>query len=207
MPDPPSSSRIAGRHTLGSSPEFLEPRGSAPAPSLPPLPLQDPRPGPSEPQHSIYVGEGWENARRRLDSLPAARRAAFGPLLDSVESAWPDVRELQLWYEENPEHSHRGDDYADLLSFIDADLVDIFRDIAAGIADLVPGAHEPDTDPDEVEGDLESFRRYFNLFRLAARAAAVPEPFTDVLGGMEGRLAAWTNAFAEKLSALREVVE
>lgn len=207
MRDHASRPVAAGRHTLGSSPESLEPRAPVPAPRLPSVPPSEAAPDPSEPWHTIYAGPGWHAARARLDMLTARPRELFTSLMDSVESAWGDVRELQVWYEENSRRADGTGDYADLLNFIDADLVDIFREIAAGVADLVPGGGETNTDPDEVGGDLESFRRYFNLFRLSATAAVLPDAFGTLVEGMSFRLLAWADSFAGLLARMREVVE
>jgi len=188
-PDEPGPGRsVAGRHVLGSSPESLEPVRSASLPSL--SPVSDPRP---EPGHTIYLPE-WFHARWRLQRLPSFKRDLFTRALDHVESGWEHVRELQRHADANREHTLANcDTYSDLLDFIDGDLVDIFRVIAAEVSRLVPGYPEWEerASADEVDGDTDVFRRYFTVFALAVEQEPKAEPLREATRAAKTGLAGW----------------
>src|SRR5687767_6150510 len=165
---------VTGRHTLGSLPD--SPEGPATVPPLPDLPpLEDLTDG-AEPVRTIYVPT-WYEARRRLPYASAQTRGALSDLLDLFETAWHAVRDLQHWAEANDARSNEADAYGCLLSFVDADLVDVFRDLAGGVADLVPGweGWELEADPEGVAAETDTFMRYLTLLHHAAQAAPVPE--------------------------------
>ena len=62
-----------------------------------------------------------------------------------MEAGWAHIRELQRWYDENAERAIGStDDYAQILHFIDGDLVHLYRTIADGVAEVVPGYPEWD---------------------------------------------------------------
>ena len=82
------------------------------------------------------------------------------------------VRELQMIYERNAHLEARGGALSDVLAFIDADVVDLYRIIAYDAADLVPGwgGWEESADPGDMDGDASEFARYLGVLRLAAQA-------------------------------------
>jgi hypothetical protein len=187
---PPRAS--TGRHTLGSPPESQEPLDPAVVPSLPPLsPLHNLTDG-AEPVHTIY-GAGWYAARQRAHAATGNGAAGLVRLLDLVESGWHVLRDLQHWYESNVPRADAGDAYAQLLAFVDGDLVDVFREVAGGAAALVPGwaGWAVEADPDAVVGDVETFVRYLTLVHLAVQAAPVPEPFAAMVASVAHRFTGW----------------
>lgn len=206
FPEPRDAGPAGGaRHTLGSSPESQEPAEPA---ELRSLPAAETPPGDDEPRHTIHV-DGWRDARQRIACLDPPLQALLGPLLDHVEAGWAHIRPLQRWYEAEQEHARAAsDDYALLLDFIDGDLVDLFRELAAAVAALVPGyaGWEAEADPGGVEGELDRFIRYFTVFRYAVEAADAPEGLrAEARAAVQG-LAGWSTEFAVLLAAIDKAV-
>jgi hypothetical protein len=197
-PDPGRS--VAGRHVLGSSPESLEPVGP---PSLPSLPVSDDAGG-AEPARTIY-GDAWANALRRLGSADAKVRPLLLGALRHVEAGWEHVRELQRWYDENAERAIGGhDEYAQILHFMDGDLVDLFRVIADEVAALVPGypGWREEADVGTLHGDLDVFRRYLTVFLLAIEQAPDAEALRPTARAAGKGLAGWCTEMAVLLAAI-----
>lgn len=179
----------AGRHTLGSLPEFQEPVDPTLAPALPAIPpLGDLADG-SEPLYTIYRA-GWYAARERAQAAEGEQRQMLVRLLDAVETGWLAVRDLQHWYDANYKRARLTDGYGHLLGFISGDLVDVYREVAGGVADLVPGwdGWEREADPDGVLGDVDTFARYMAVLNLAAQSVAAPEPFAAMVASVSERV-------------------
>lgn len=189
---PRRESPPAGRHTLGSLPESQEPIDPAVLPLLPKLPPVDSLTDGAEPVRTIYVPT-WYEARRRLLAVRDETRGPPTDLLDLCETAWHALRDLQHWAEANEARSNERDAYGCLLTFVDADLVDVFRDLAGGVADLVPGRErwESEADPEGVAADVDTFIRYLTLLHHAAQTAPVPEPFAVLVASVAERLSGW----------------
>jgi hypothetical protein len=177
---------IAGRHTL------------------------DPASGPSldslttvEPLCTIYV-KRWYAARERGRVAEGPQRQSYLDLLDVVESGWLAVRDLQHWFESNHARARQKDAYGHLLAFVAGDLVDVYRDFAGGVADLVPGwdGWDSEADPDGVLGDVDTFERYMALLNLAARVAEVPEQFAALVESVAARMSALGPAVEIMVSTL-----
>lgn len=191
---------VAGRHVLGSSPETLEPVDPASLPSLSASEGQST----AEPERTIYM-DWWADARGRVGRGAPVLRPLLNAALDHVESGWLHIRELQRWHDDNRERAHAGrDDYALLLSFIDGDLVDLFRVIAGEVADLVPGypEYEATADPGSVDGDIDTFRRYFALFTLAVEQAPDAEPLREIARAAAHGLAGWCTEMDALVAAI-----
>lgn len=204
-PEQPGPGRsVAGRHVLGSSPESLEPVGRASLPSL--APAHEAR---DETRHTIH-GVEWADARRRIPDLAPASRALFTTTLDHVEAGWEHVRELQRWWEDNREHTlARSGRLADLLHFVEADLVDTFRGLALGVALLVPGypGWAGTADADGVEGDLDAFCRYFTVFTLAVEQEPQAEPVREAARAAVQGLAGWCTELGILVAGIAAVCE
>lgn len=205
-PDRPSpSSGMGARHTLGSSPETQEPAKRV---VLPALPEANQDAAGREPLHTIHVA-WWKDARARALLLEPSIRPMFTRALDHVEAGWEHVGLLQRWYESQREHAWKSsDDYAHLLSFIDGDLVDLFREVASEVAALVPGyaGWEAEADPGSVEGELDRFQRYFTVFRYAADGMNAPGGLRDVVHAAVQGLSGWATELAVLVTAIDEAV-
>lgn len=200
---PPSQSMRGGRHTLGSDPALQEPAAHVMLPDLPGAPMEV-----AEPLHTIH-GAAWRDARDRTRLLGPPLQAMCTALLDHVEAGWAHVRRLQRWYEDHREDAlERSDDYAHLLRFIDGDLIDLFREVAAGVAALVPGYPdwEAEADPEGVEGELDRFVRYFTVFRHAVETIGAPADLRDDVRAAAQTLGGWHTELAALLAASRETV-
>jgi hypothetical protein len=180
---------ITGRHTLGSLPESQEPLDLATVPPLPALPPPGDLTDGAEPLYTIYV-KGWYAARERAKAAEGPQRRLLLDLLDAVESGWLAVRDLQQWFESDHARAWQKDAYGHLLAFIGGDLVDVYRDLAGGVVDLVPGweGWANEADPDGVLGDVDTFERYLALLNLAARVAEVPERFAALVASVAERV-------------------
>ena len=97
---------------------------------------------------------------------------------------------IQHWYDANYRRARQTDGYGHLLGFISGDLVDVYRDFAMGVADLVPGwdGWEREADPDGVLGDVDTFARYMAVLNLAAQSVAAPEPFAVLVASVSERV-------------------
>lgn len=203
-PEPRDAGPVGGaRHTLGSSPECQEPAEPA---KLRSLPDAETPPSDDEPRHTIYV-DGWRDARQRIARLDPPLKALLEPLLDHVEAGWAHVRPLQRWYEAEQEHARAAsDDHALLLDFIDGDVVDLFRELAAAVAALVPGyaGWEAEADPGGVEGELDRFIRYFTVLRYAVEGMNAPAELRDAVRAAAQGLAGWSTELAVLITAIEE---
>lgn len=161
-----------------------------------------------EPRHTIY-GDDWLAARHRVHALPAALRPLFLSVLNHIEAGWFHIRELQLWYDANQERARaQQDNYALLLHFIDGDLVDLFRAIAAETAQLVPGY--PDwkgqVDPGTIDGDVETFRRYLAVFAMAVEQEPHSESLREITRAAAEGLAGWCTELMVQVAAIDSAV-
>lgn len=179
----------AGRHTLGSQPESQEPVDPTFAAALPVLPPLDNLTDGSDPLYTIHSA-AWYAARERAHAAEAGQRRMLVGMLDAVETGWWAVRDMQHWYDAHYKRARRTDGYAHLLGFISGDLVDVYRDLAVGVADLVPGwdGWEREADPDGVLGDVDTFARYMAVLNLAAQSVAAPEPFAVLVAYVSERV-------------------
>lgn len=148
-----------------------------------------------EPLYTIY-GSAWHAARVRA---PGHGDYAIR-LLDAVEAGWRPLRDLQSWIEAEAARADEPDAYGHLLAFVASDVVDVFRELANGAAELVPGweAWASEADPDGLLADVATFVRYVAVLNLAVRAAPVPAPFTARVESAAARLRGWD----EEVSAL-----
>lgn len=205
-PDAPIPSQgSGGRHTLGSSPESQAPVDRI---SVPPLPAPDANAIRAEPLRTLYVA-WWKDARDRARQLDPGIRPLFVDVLEHVEAGWAHVAPLQAWYEahrDDPRDASGAD--AHLLDFIADDVVDLFREIASGVAALVPGsaAWEAEADPAEVDGDLDTFRRYFTVLRYAVEGMNAPAELRDAVRAAAQGLAGWGTELAVLTTAIEEAV-
>lgn len=188
------------RHTLGS-PDLQEVRAVADHRALPPPSSIHQATDGAEPTYTIYA-PGWYAARKRVASVGAGARE-LTHLLDGVERGWHALRALQVWAEANADHAATRDGYGHLLVFIEADLVDSYREIALGAANLVPGWANWDTeaDPEGLIADIEMFVRYLTLLHLSVQVAPVPEEFATLTTSIYNRLAGWGDELAALTAA------
>jgi hypothetical protein len=198
--EPPRA--VTRRHTLGSPPESQEPIDPTVLPVLPTLPPVDSLAAGAEPLRTIY-GPAWYASLERAHGMEPSERGPLLDLLFRVESGWHALRDLQRWAEAERFHENDANAYVHLLAFVDGDLVDVFREVAGGAVELVPGlTDEDDPDPEGVIADTETFARYLTLIRLAVQVAKVPGPFAVLVTSAAERLAGW----AEDVAALVAVV-
>ena len=183
-------SSISGRHTLGSPPESQEPLEPTPVLALPSIPPPDNLTDGAEPAYTIYSA-AWYAARERAQAAEGEQQRLLMGLLDAVETGWWAMRDLQHWYDANHKRARQTDGYGHLLAFISGDLVDVYRELSGGVADLVPGwdGWEREADPDGVLGDVDTFARYMAVLNLAALSVAAPEPFAVLVASVAERVA------------------
>jgi hypothetical protein len=202
---PIPSQGSGGRHTLGSSPESQEP---VDRPHVPPLPAGHADERRMEPVRTLHLA-WWKDARDRARELDPGMRPLFVDVLEHVEAGWAYVAPLQAWYE-----AHRDDprdasgDDAQLMDFIADDVADLYREIASGVAALVPGYADwkAEADPAEVDGDLDTFRRYFTVLRYAVEGMNAPAELRDAVRAAAQGLAGWCTELGVLVTAIEEAV-
>jgi hypothetical protein len=143
---------------------------------------------PPEPRKTLFSAN-WNAAGERARRLRRRERLLFVSLVDSVESAWPHVRTLQLLHDQfRPDTTGA---FAQILDFVDDHVCDLFRTVAWEVALFVPvpsGGVIGEPDVDNTDGDADQFGRFVAILRsaccdpevLPSTAAAVREA-TDPL--------------------------
>ena len=159
-----------------------------------------------EPRITLYVPwweETWERARV---VRPAETRHLFTRLLQRMEEAWEYIRPLELWYEEHAENAEaEGGDYWEAMEFINADIVDIFREVAVDVSRLVPGCEGwPKTaSPDDVNGEADAFNRWLIVFGLAAESPCIPDGLRELAHAATAGLTGWSAEVAALAQAIQ----
>lgn len=162
---------------------------------------------PSEPRHTIY-GDRWREALARLRLLEGEQRRLFTELLAHVDTGWRHVRQLQLEVERVAMPSAERVQVRDAFTFIEADLVDTYLEIAFDAADLVPGWHgwAQAADPGNMDGDATLFMRYMSMLRLAADSEELPGQLRDTSMEVWEELQGWEAGFTRLLRAIDRTV-
>jgi hypothetical protein len=89
-----------------------------------------------EPARTIYH-DWWTETRERVRRGRRKERALLEPLIESIEDGWRHVRLLELLYEEHEQRARGRDPLGRLLSYIDIDVVDVYRGFVYDLAKLV----------------------------------------------------------------------
>jgi hypothetical protein len=137
---------------------------------------------------------------------PAETRHLFTRLLQRMEEAWEYIRPLELWYEEHAEDAEaEGSDYWQVMEFINADIVDIFREVAVDVSRLVPGCEGwPKTaSPDDVNGEADAFNRWLIVFGLAAESPCIPDGLRELAHAATAGLTGWSAEVAALAQAIQ----
>lgn len=160
-----------------------------------------------EPSRTIY-GDGWAQARRRVETLAPGTRPVLLAALTHVEAGWEYVRELQRWHDDNRARARDRGALALILEFLDGDVVDVYREIAAEVAALVPGypGWENQADPGAIDGDGDVFHRYFAVFALAVEQAPEAEPVRELVRSATRGLAGWCTELTVLVTAIDTTV-
>lgn len=160
-----------------------------------------------EPQRTI-LGKAWSRARRRSRKLNAEPRALFTALFDQIEEGWNHVRRFQTWYEAHSAEARERHPYADILNYLDGDLVDVFRVVAAEACCLVPGwaGWESEADPGELEAEAETFSRYLTLLVFAAETADEPDGLRALTREAGVALHGWDREIGRLVKAINDEV-
>lgn len=122
----------------------------------------------------------WVAARKRIDGaeLEPAASAAFRAAMDHVDLAWPVLRSLFVWADEQPDSARRMIDYGPLLELVQGELSEALGALAFTLARVVlewPGW--ADVGPELLGDHTTEFLRYHTLVRMAVEVGTVPEPF------------------------------
>lgn len=113
----------------------------------------------------------WSEPRARL--LESDAPVEYRSLIRVLDLGAEHLGRLQAHYDRATAEAASE---APLLEFIDEDLSDLFRCIAAGAANLLPGEFQLEmADPPEVEADVKLLLRYFEVAVLAAEHPSVSD--------------------------------
>lgn len=164
------------------------------------------------PSEATYASM-WRDARARLAwVVDEDAYALLAAAIDQVEWASRALEPLQQWVGYSPERKRPHDELGALLTFAEADVLEVFRVVANDLVEVVatwPGQKglRPDND---VNAQLTAFGRYASVLTLATEAAAhVPEGFRDAVRQVAPLLpgAAWFLRTEEAFDHLKDVQE
>jgi hypothetical protein len=150
----------------------------------------------------------WRKALARLRHMEENERRLFTELLTHVDAGWKHVRRLQLACEQLAPEGSEKSALHHTLAFIDADVVDVFRELAFDAAALVPGWEGWDNaaDPGDMDGDAGAFTRYLEILRVAAASGELPPELRVVITGVAAELEDWDIGLTRLLRSIDEVV-
>lgn len=182
----------SGRHTLGCDPDAADPHVQRPL-AHPPSARQ---PAPEPLTRPVW----WLAAQQRALDLGASEegRKLVGRLVSHVETAWPWIGELEALCQGRRDRMDSDDEQAQLLRFLESDVVDLFRSLAEDAANMVPGPDgwQQEPDPDGLQGEGDRFNRYLVVLTLAAADPVVSEDVRSVIRRIGRDLADWYPEFS-----------
>jgi hypothetical protein len=139
-------------------------------------------PAEREPRWTIYVSS-WVAARECAAVLPRRLRRLYGECLDYMEAGWAIMRTVALAAEDTLAEKSFPPDTYHVCTFIEAELVDIYRGVAFARRDRVPG-YTPEYglhgDWDAVT-EAEYAQRLFHILGLAAGNPSCPPRIREVV--------------------------
>jgi hypothetical protein len=142
----------------------------------------------------------WLEARSRM--LGADAPVEYRSLAGVLEQGGEQLGKLQALYQAE---SAAASPVPPLLVFVDDDLSDLFRCIAAGAANLLPPEDEVENvDPLEVEADVRLLERYLAVAVLAAEHPSVPDRVRSTFRGAADALDSWGE---QMTAAVRTIAE
>lgn len=139
----------------------------------------DPSASGEEPSVTI-VDSAWAEARAGLARVTDDdARTLLASAMDQVESGWEAMRGLQRIAEQHPRRERGPDGFGSLLTFAEAEVLEVFRELASDLAEWVRKWPGDDLSPhNDVEARLSEFGRYVTvLVRATAAALDLPEAF------------------------------
>ena len=156
---------------------------------------------PAEPFGLRSREDRWADARRRAEEAPAALRPALHELLASVETAAPALARLQGLVEQSHPAGAPGADVDHLLTFIEADVLDVFHHLRLRVAALVPGpgAWMEDADPQEADGYASLLDRLMRVLVLASADPTLAPDLRDAIVSAGRELSGWYGEFRQRL--------
>ena len=192
-----------GRHTLGNTQDSGQGSTALASGAAEDAPEA---PGTHEPKRTIYE-DWWKAAQNRLAAVDEDARPLLARLLQHVERGWRHVRELQLLCEQHQEQAI-NDAFEQLLDFIAADVVDLFRTVAQDAAVLVPpegGRWSGNADIDGMAGEAERFTRYATVLGLAAGDKSIPLPARQTIQRAVSSTASWSVDLTELVTRIADL--
>jgi hypothetical protein len=91
-----------------------------------------------------------------------------------------------------------------VLSFIESDVVDLYRCVAVEAARMVPppGAPVEEEDTRDLDGEAETFIRYLTVLEMAVADARVPADVRETVRRVRREMDGWNSALAVLLRRL-----
>lgn len=148
-----------------------------------------------------FHAAGWEQARRRLDSLPPPLRASATACGEALGRALPLVEALAAAVAPAARVHSPASAAPDgvLAHFVDGEVVDLFRRLADGWVDGVLDLRM--RAPDDLEGDLSLLRRFLAIVVLAAGARGVSPAMREAVLPAAEALLRWCDEAAPVVEA------
>jgi hypothetical protein len=122
-----------------------------------------------EPHRTIY-SEAWDEARECVAALPGRLGRVYRECLDYMEAGWAILRPVGIAAEDTLANGGDSRSTYHTCTFIDVEIVDLFRYVAFGRRDRVPG-FTPEygyAGSCEVLTDAEEVQRFLHVLGLAA---------------------------------------
>ncbi len=142
----------------------------------------------------------WSEPRARL--LESDVAAEYRSLVRLLDIGAEHLGRLQLHYERATPQAPSD---APLLEFIDEDLSDLFRCVAAGAANLLPGDFQVEkADPPEVEADVKLLLRYLEVAVLAAEHPSISDQLRNTFRETETSLGSWGEQTIDVVRAIAD---
>jgi hypothetical protein len=165
------------------------------------------------PRRPWTLGRGaWTAAVERLrrgDYAGPMEIAVLTPLVDHFETAWQELRILAALAESFlPPSEVRPLPLQHIAAFILEDLVDVYRDAAAEVVQLIADgdAWLGDPDPQDIQAGGERFDRYLVLLQMAGKSGNAG-PLTDAIARTTAALQEWATDLVPIIVPIRDVLE
>lgn len=162
-----------------------------------------------EPVRTIYT-EDWVRARNEVEKLASRDRGGpFGRALAQLEAGWENVRPLEAWSELCESASDLGPGEDALRWHVEVEVADLYRWIAGETLVAIPAplSARVSASVDDLETEVEAFRRNVRVLLLAVQARTVPANVRKLVKVHCPRLVAWSISYGQTVADIRRYLD